>query len=251
MSRNWRRNRIHKSPSPLSVLHTTKSDLSPTEELYRQLHFSAAYFNQELFQGRLPSVLITIEGMQRRTLGYTRPDHFANDAGNKADQIALNVRRFHDRPLIDLFASLVHELCHVLQHHYGKPSRPGYHNREFAVIMLRVGLSPFGPDGKSVGQHIDQRIMPGGPFEIAANKLIQSIQSIAWFEARKQMLPSQSCHGQSRHASANARGGSGRAAFRCRCRGRGTRAWGAASLRMLCLRCQSQFQPIGGSTTVD
>jgi hypothetical protein len=36
----------------------------------------------------------------------------------------------------------VHEMAHVWQHAHGKPSRNGYHNKEWAAKMDERGLIP-------------------------------------------------------------------------------------------------------------
>jgi hypothetical protein len=33
-------------------------------------------------------------------------------------------------------------MVHLWQHHHGKPSRTGYHNKEWATMMKAVGLIP-------------------------------------------------------------------------------------------------------------
>jgi len=56
--------------------------------------------------------------------------------------------------LIEVYSTLVHEQCHIWQYTHGNPSRPGYHNKEFAEQMISVGLMPSttgAPGGKTVG----------------------------------------------------------------------------------------------------
>jgi hypothetical protein len=54
---------------------------------------------------------------------------------------------------------------HLWQHHFGKPSRSGYHNKEWAQHMHGVGLVPSdtgAPGGKEVGQKVSHYIEAGG-----------------------------------------------------------------------------------------
>ena len=48
----------------------------------------------------------------------------------------------------------MHEMAHLEQHHFGKPSRAGYHNKQWAGMMKAVGLirsdtgAPGGQNGR-------------------------------------------------------------------------------------------------------
>jgi hypothetical protein len=106
--------------------------------------FSQAYgfFNARLFAGRLPHALIT---MQRRakSFGYFAGERFGTREGEEiTDEIALNPAHFKERTDEESLSTLVHEMCHLEQHHFGKPSRNGYHNKEWAAAMKSVGLVP-------------------------------------------------------------------------------------------------------------
>jgi predicted SprT family Zn-dependent metalloprotease len=41
-----------------------------------------------------------------------------------------------------LVIAMTNEMAHLEQHHFGKPSRSGYHNKEWAGMMKAVGLIP-------------------------------------------------------------------------------------------------------------
>ena len=46
-------------------------------------------------------------------------------------------------------------MTHLEQHHFGQPSRNGYHNKQWAELMKSVGLFPSDtaqPGGKETGQ---------------------------------------------------------------------------------------------------
>jgi hypothetical protein len=50
-----------------------------------------------------------------------------------------------------VLSTLVHEQAHLWQHHFGKPGRGRYHNREWAAKMVEIGLIPSAtgePGGK-------------------------------------------------------------------------------------------------------
>jgi predicted SprT family Zn-dependent metalloprotease len=60
----------------------------------------------------------------------------------------------------DLLSTLVHEMAHQEQEEQGKPSRSGYHNKEWGTFMQQVGLQPSNTGktgGKVTGQRVDSR----------------------------------------------------------------------------------------------
>jgi hypothetical protein len=59
---------------------------------------------------------------------------------------------------------------HLEQAHFGSPSRSGYHNREWAQLMERIGLMPSdtgAPGGKRTGQRMTHYVVSDGPFDKA------------------------------------------------------------------------------------
>ena len=124
--------------------------------------------------------------MQRhqKAYGYFWGDTWTGAAGKSvADEIALNPDHFRTRDLREVLATLVHEMCHLEQHHFGKPSRSGYHNKEWLGIVEAVGLVPSDtgePGGKQTGQKVHHYIEAGGPFARASVALIKSGYTIAW-----------------------------------------------------------------------
>lgn len=77
-------------------------------------------------------------------------------------------------PDAEIAAAIVHELVHLWQHAYGRPSRPGYHNVQWAGKMEMLGLMPQAtgePTHKKIGQMITQSIIPGGRFESVVREI--------------------------------------------------------------------------------
>ena len=160
-------------------------DADPTGQLYPELQRAYAFFNARLFEGALPSVLITL---QRRphTEGYWSAQRFANRDGTRAGELALNPCYFAVRSLVVILSTLVHSQVHVWQTYFGKPGRRGYHNREWADKMLALGLHPSStdrPGGAQTGEHVGHYIVPDGPFERAAAQLIaQDEFALTWYD---------------------------------------------------------------------
>ncbi len=100
-----------------------------------------------------------------RAGGHFAPSRFAYVGGaGKIDEIALNPMKWHLLSTEECLSILVHEMCHQQQQHVGKPSRNGYHNKEWGRMMKAVGLIPSDtgkPDGKQTGQRMHHYIEPG------------------------------------------------------------------------------------------
>lgn len=159
--------------------------MKPTKETYDRLQQAYEHFNKALFEGLLPNALITLQ-RRKNSYGYFAGAKFRRDDGHAADEIALNPASFRDRPAKDVLATLVHEMVHLWQHHEGEPGRGRYHNREWADRMKAIGLHPTdngGEDGKETGEAVGHLIVPAGPFEEAADRLLAKDFAIIWKEA--------------------------------------------------------------------
>jgi len=78
-------------------------------------------------------------------------------------------------PLLEVLQTLVHEMVHAWQFHFGKPGRRGYHNKEWADKMEAIGLMPSStgkPGGARTGEKMADYAIPGGLFMQATDKLL-------------------------------------------------------------------------------
>ena len=148
---------------------------TPTNRHYDELSAAYDHFNRELFEGRLPLCLLTMQ-RKNKAYGYFAGGRFGSrDGANVTDEIALNPSHFRERTVEQSLSTLVHEMTHVEQHHFGKPSRAGYHNKEWAGLMRCVGLIPTDtghPGGKETGQAVTHYIEPNGRFQASCAALI-------------------------------------------------------------------------------
>jgi len=141
----------------------------PTPETYNALTRAFNLFNRELFDDELPPCLITYQ-RHKNAYGYFHGSKFAeldNDAV-PVDEIALNPATFHGRSRREILSTLAHEMCHLWQHHHGHPSRNGYHNKEWAGKMQKIGLEPSDtgkPGGKPTGRKVSHYIVKGDRFD--------------------------------------------------------------------------------------
>ena len=141
------------------------------------------FFNRELFSGRLPQVLVTLQ-RHANTRGYFSPERFKGRIDTQTvHELALNPDTFTNRTDEMILSTLVHEMCHVWQETYGEPSRRGYHNREWASKMRSVGLQPSNtgePGGMETGQAVSHYIIPDGRFAMAYVRLAESGLQLHW-----------------------------------------------------------------------
>ena len=147
----------------------------PTTQTYLGLTEAYAFFNERLFANKLPPCLITLQ-RRRGAYGYFSGQRFTTRDGTQAtDEIALNPRYFAERSIESTLATLVHEMVHLQQEHFGKPSRGSYHNQEWARMMRAVGLIPSStgePGGKETGQRVSHYIEEDGRFALACADLL-------------------------------------------------------------------------------
>lgn len=161
--------------------------LTPAYELYRPLHDAFSEMNFALFEDRLPDDCMIALQRKGRSRGYFSPERYRSTNGNgyTVDLIALNPEHFLKRDAILVFSTLAHEMVHLWQHRFGKPSRNGYHNKEWAAKMEEIGLMPSNtgePGGKRTGQNVSHYIIAGGRFEELCTSLIECGLSIPWGE---------------------------------------------------------------------
>ena len=204
-------------------------DTKPIQEydLFQQAY---DYFNDRLFAGQLPPCLITLQ-RKKGAYGYFSGDRFESrtNAETTTDEIAMNPAHFHQGDL-ETLDTLVHEMCHLWQHHFGKISRGGYHNKEWATKMLDIGLTPSStgkPGGKMTGQKVSDFITPGGLFESEARGLLGTGFTFRW---------------QSRESTKGKNGGSGKNKTKYTCPDCGQNAWGKPGARLICGDCNQPME---------
>lgn len=156
----------------------------PTAEFYEELQKIYQYFNKELFENELPNCLITVQ-RKKRVMGYFSPDRWVDDKENKIHELALNPSYFASCNFIEVFQTIVHEMCHLWQHEKGKPSRRTYHNKEWSLKMESIGLIPSTtgrPGGKKTGQQMNDYPQKGGKFETLCIQLFKDGLFVKWFD---------------------------------------------------------------------
>jgi predicted SprT family Zn-dependent metalloprotease len=158
-----------------SILIGVNKESSPSRDLYDAIEKMFNHFNSSLFDNSLPSVVITMQ-KQKNVMGYFSPFSWVSSQDQKKyHEIAINPEYIATFPLVEVLQTLTHELCHAYQTCFGKPSRTGYHNKEWSEKMLSIGLIPSTtgkPGGKKVGQKMSDYPEPNGRFIKACEELV-------------------------------------------------------------------------------
>jgi hypothetical protein len=173
------------------MISSTASNIYPTEEAYTELQTAYDFYNCKLFSGQLPPCMITFQ-RERQTMGYFSAKRFVRRDGVRTDEIALNPEYFAVVPMIVVLQRLVREMVCLWQHHFGRPSRAGYHNREWADQMQRVGLMPSDtgvPGGRVTGQTLETYIIEGGAFQRVTTSLLVQGFAISWMDRFPASVP--------------------------------------------------------------
>ena len=148
-----------------------------TKQVYSTFDMAYAFFNKELFEGKLPDSLITLQ-RKSRSRGHFGAERFQERVGGgKTAELNLNPDYFVDRTDTEILSTLVHEQTHVEQQTFGTPSRGGYHNKQWASMMEKVGLMPSSTEkegGSKTGQNMSHYIIEGGAFDIACKKFLKN-----------------------------------------------------------------------------
>lgn len=215
-----------------------KCVLAPTPAQYGAFQEAYDFFNAELFAGALPQVLVT---MQRHPSygGYFSPKRFrGRKRAVTVHELALNPDGFHESTDEWICSILVHEMAHAWQQEYGKPSRSGYHNREWAARMKAIGLQPSdtgNPGGKETGQRVSHYVIPNGSYAVAYKKLHAGGFQLQWHSIRRDVRTQK----QKRDSKTT---------FTCpNC---GQNGWGKPDARFICGKCSLQIMMVSHAHSI-
>jgi hypothetical protein len=187
------------------------------------------YFNRRLFANVLPPCLLNFS-RKARTYGFFAPQRWQGSGDEVRHEISLNPSSLRSRRPIEVASTLVHEMVHLWQQDFGRPSRRGYHNAEWAAKMDEVGLVPSStaaPGGARVGQLVSHYIADGGPFAVAFAAM-----------SAEYLLP-WSCEEREEGRGKTTRS---RNKTKYTCPTCDTNVWGAPGLSVMCGDCDAVFE---------
>lgn len=192
------------------------------------IHNIFNYYNNALFNNKLPEVIITIS-RDFKLSGMFSANQWKKKDGKSIHELTLNPD-FINPYDIEFHQTLTHEMCHLEQFIFGTPGKSGYHNIEFSQIMERVGLqtSDTGtPDGLKTGRRMYDYVIEDGLFQKAFQKLQES--GFGVLEVMPVKKPQDS---KSRFSGK-------RSKYTCDC---GTNVWGKVGLTLTCSNCNKPYK---------
>jgi hypothetical protein len=167
--------------APISI---TMATASPTIGFYTELQKAFDFFNETLFDGKLPQCLITLRS-SNHAYGYHHSKRFVSPSGDFLDELGLHPGFFTVRPVEEVLSTLVHEMVHHWQGHFGSQTRSNPHNKEWGQKMKQIGLNPSNtelPGGKTTGRTMSHYIEPKGRFIEACRELVSSGFKLHWLD---------------------------------------------------------------------
>lgn len=150
---------------------------TPTIEQFTALQKAYGYFNRVLFQKKLPAVILNLS-RKHQAAGFVAPFRWRRAEAPKGTKGTIHELSINPEilamPFEYVYSTLVHEQCHIWQWEHGKPSRLGYHNKQWARKMESVGLVPSDTGkvgGNKTGQHMSDYPKKDGRFLKALEKM--------------------------------------------------------------------------------
>lgn len=135
----------------------------PLIEQSRAYNGAFDWFNEKLFDGQLPRPMLCLTRNANVIGGYFNHAKWHDDKGNSVDEIAINANMMEQSNIVELMHTLIHEMIHLKQQHFGKSSRQGYHNSEFADWAEDMGLHcKDAKTGRRTGHMMSTKVLDGG-----------------------------------------------------------------------------------------
>jgi hypothetical protein len=206
------------------------NNFDPSRATYDALHAAFEHFNDELFEGRLPPAMLVIH-RKRGAHGYFWAEQYRerDDDSVKLDEIALNPETMGREPKVVL-STLVHEMVHLEQQHFGKPGKNGHHNKEWARMMEDVGLTPTatgGPGGAKTGRRVTHMIDAGGAFDLSCDAFLAKGYDLSWFAIPPVKVEKEKDLSKVKHT----------------CPVCEAKVWGKLGIRVFCMDCDMKMEP--------
>lgn len=217
--------------APLSPVHPAKKpyDFRPTEAQFTAYQSMFDYYNQQLFGGLLPQVILNFS-RKAKAGGFFAPSRWEGQGKEALHEISLNPDHLSEEPLWTV-SVLVHEMAHLQRQITGKPPRGGYHDKEWGQMMLAVGLTPVSLDkpGTMVGQRVTHEIDKPGAFWTAWTSM-----------PNEYLLPFTHIPVQAGEKKKASKKAASKTKYSCPvCE---TNIWGKPGLNITCSDCEEKFE---------
>ena len=119
---------------------------APTRQTYGELQKAFDHFNRRLFRDALPPCVITLQRFHR-SRGYFIANGWRDEDSEVSDEIALNpayVVKYVDKgDLAQPLSTLVHEMVHGWQHHFGTAREERVSQQGMGVANAKRWFDPI------------------------------------------------------------------------------------------------------------
>lgn len=224
-------------------MYSTKQKGEPTIEQFSSYQALYHYFNKKLFSGELPPIILNFS-RKDKTAGFFAPNRWVSQSGeNKTHEISINPSYMARVPFIEVCQTLVHEQAHLWQMLFGKPSRKGYHNKEWAKKMEAIGLMPSSTGqegGNTVGQKMSDYVLPGGQFEKVFKSLPESL-GLPWV-ANEETAAAAPGNGAEQGEQEEEKPPKKKTKVKYTCPQCGMKLWGKPELQVYCKPCETYLE---------
>lgn len=165
--------------------------LDPTTDFYALILSLYTRVNKELWNSRLPGNVLFAVNTHPCAIGHYAHRRWQRSDGSYAHEIAFHGGYLRADGGLQCLQTLVHECCHLWQYTYGNPGKRGYHNKEFAAEMRRVGLQAVnvgaGP-GTETGYRVSDVVIQGGGVDRLYTALMAEGYEVTWAHALQRAL---------------------------------------------------------------
>lgn len=215
------------------------------------------FYNDSIFNGELAECIVNMS-RHGGAYGFFAANRWrSNQTTDKravVHEISINPD-YMNRTDKEWHSTLVHEMCHLWQEDHGKPSRNGYHNKEWANKMIEVGLMPSDTGevgGKMTGQSVTHYVIEGGIFDRVFNTLkLEDLEALRL--KYRPTFAAMSFKPGTRSEGEDEKEGEGEGGkdpkkkrrqgvkikYTCPC---GNNVWGRPDLRLRCNVCEKDFE---------
>jgi predicted SprT family Zn-dependent metalloprotease len=149
-----------------------------TSENYKVFEDAYMFFNEKLFDNKLPECLIVFQQRKSKILGsFSSKRYYSRNGEEIVSELTLNPDNFINRTDEEILSTLVHEMCHVWQIDVEKEKSTKYHDKSWGITMESLGLIPSNTGkegGKKTGIQMTQYIDEQGKFIYFAREFLEN-----------------------------------------------------------------------------
>jgi len=190
------------------------------------------YFNKVLFDDELSVPMLGLTRSSKVIGGLFSKDRWCSEEGVTVHEISININSTAELDVKEVMGILVHEMVHQWQYEHGKPTRNGYHNRQWVEKAESLGLVVQGK-----GQVVSTSVAVDGVTE----KAIMDMPDDALFPWVTTDLDLPGGGGGGSEGKGAGKGtGAGKSGKRAKytCSQCGLNAWAKAGSKLICGDCE-------------